>query len=305
MSQGFSSSAYKGRNSWWRYALVLSSVTFYWFVGAYFMVIGARNLLRSCALDELVCEMISGAMPFLFVSLWLVLMVEVLHRRPFRSLITAGAVINFKRIGQGFVFWLSLMALWTGLDMFLWPHHYQWSFDPRRWFLLLLLSLAVVPLKVATEELLFRGYVMQGLRLATRRSWLLMLMSGAIFALPHFNNPEMQRGAFIEGALYYFFWGVVFAAIALKDNGLELAIGVHTAHNLFSYLMVTTPDSVTATPALWVHQATVSPLLCAIGLLVNGGLFYYVFFAGAPAKKSPVYVCAHQACTPNKSNRVL
>lgn len=282
VNKRFLSNVYEGKNGWWRYFLVIGSVVIFWGTFAYLMVVGANDWLTSLSINRLVSRMVSGALPFLFVIIWLAAMVKLLHGRPFRSLINAESGIHYGRIGQGFCLWILLMAGWTGLDMWLSPQHYHWAFDPSRWFWLLPLSALLVPIKTSAEELLFRGYVMQGLRLMTKRPLLLLLMNGFVFALPHLNNPEMLRGSFMLGAFHYFVWGVIFAAITLMDNGLELTLGVHTAHNMFSYLMVGTLDSVVATPTLWIQQVPVAPLASIFVLLINGAIFYGVFFSRLP-----------------------
>ncbi|MEL6775806.1 MAG: CPBP family intramembrane glutamic endopeptidase [Cyanobacteria bacterium J06597_16] len=279
MSKRFLSNVYEGHNGWWRYCFVISSVIVFWGVFAYVLTARSENFLSRLSVHTLVSEMVSGALPFLVVIIWLAIAIKGLHRRSFRSLINAEAGIHYRRMGQGFVVWTMLMATWTGIDICCSPHRYQWAFDPSSWFWLLPLSVALVPIKTSAEELLFRGYLMQGVRLFTKRPLFLLLISGIVFALPHFNNPEMSRGSFLIGALNYFFWGVIFAAMTLKDNGLELSLGVHAANNLFSYLMVATPDSVVVTPALWTYNAPIDPIMSLVGLLVSGAIFYAIFFS--------------------------
>jgi len=284
--QRFLANVYKGKNSWWRYGFVIGSVVIFWAVFAYFMVAGAKDLLADFALDDLATDMVSGALPFLFVIVWLAALVKVLHRRSFVSLINADSGIHYKRMAQGFGLWILLMTAGAGLDMWVSPENYRWAFDPDRWFWLLPLSMLLVPIKTSAEELLFRGYVMQGLRLMTRRPLLLLLINGFVFTLPHLNNPEMLRGSFLSGAVHYFVWGVLFAAMTLLDNGLELSLGVHAANNIFSYLMVGTPDSVVVTPTLWVHSASADPLWSVLRLVVGSVIFYAIFFSRVPRRAS-------------------
>ncbi|WP_201800793.1 hypothetical protein [Dulcicalothrix desertica] len=91
----------------------------------------------------------------------------------------------------------------------------------------------------------------------------------------HLFNPEMQRGAWI--ALFYFGFGALTALITLKDNRLELALGVHAANNL-SFLFVTTKDSVLAVPAMWTAKDIGDPRLEVLMFLLQSLIFYYIFF---------------------------
>lgn len=110
-----------------------------------------------------------------------------------------------------------------------------------------------------------------------------MLFTSLLFAVLHFGNPEMQRG-FVWGALTYFIWGVFLAAITLKDNGLELALAVHAANNLFSFLIMNTQDSVLPTPALLIFGRSIDAKEGLISLLIHAGIFYAVFFGGIARK---------------------
>lgn len=144
----------------------------------------------------------------------------------------------------------------------------------------------LTPIQTSAEELFYRGYLMQGLSLLTRNPVVLTIATSLAFAIPHFNNPEMQRG-FLLGALNYFLWGVFAAVITLQDNGLELALGVHAANNLFIFLFLNTPDSVLPTPAMWTYVGPIHAGEDLIGTLLYSALFYFIFFGGVPRHHSP------------------
>ncbi len=281
MGKRFINNVYEGKNAGWHYLLVLGGVVIYWLFFAYLTEVVAQSMLLKLAFPKLAAQLISGALPFAVVIGWLAIALDKLHNRPLRSLINAEPTLNYKRIAQGFWVWATLAAIWTGLDLWTHPDDYAWTFEPQRWILLFLLSVFLVPVQTSAEELLYRGYMMQGLRLITKNSLVLTGVTGLAFAIPHFGNPEMMRTAFIWGALDYFAWGVIFAAITLKDNGLELSLGVHAANNLFCYLIVGSHDSVVTAPALWVYQV---PMLGAhaswLYLLMDGAIFYAIFFGG-------------------------
>ncbi|GJD17351.1 hypothetical protein RIVM261_023070 [Rivularia sp. IAM M-261] len=74
-----------------------------------------------------------------------------------------------------------------------------------------------------------------------------------------------------------FGFGALTALITLKDNRLELALGVHAANNL-SFLFVTTKDSVLAVPAMWTAKDTGDPRLEVLMFLLQSLIFYYIFF---------------------------
>ena len=57
------------------------------------------------------------------------------------------------------------------------------------------------------------------------------------FALMHAFNPEVQKlGNTL--LIYYFLTGIFLGIITLMDDGLELAIGYHTANNFFTAILI-------------------------------------------------------------------
>lgn len=265
--------------------VVFGIAVIYWLFFSYYTMVGTQNLLAAVGLHTLIVQMVGEAMPFAVEMSWLLFGLSRFHKRSWQSLINAEPTINYRRIAQGFGVWGLQLSIWTGLDLGINPNHYAFNFDWSVWPLLLLLSICLVPIQTSAEELLYRGYLMQGLRLLTKHSFWLITLSSLAFAVPHFSNPEMARGAFVWGALNYFAWGVIVATITLKDNGLELALGIHAANNLFSYLFVTTPDSVVLSPALWIYTTSTDPKWALAGVLIDGAIFYAIFFGGIPRTK--------------------
>ncbi|MFK8185171.1 MAG: lysostaphin resistance A-like protein [Phormidesmis sp.] len=285
MSKRFLDNVYDGENTVWHYIIVIGVVVLYWLLFAYLSMVVTQSLLESMGFHALIARMVSEAVPFAAVIGWLMLMLPELHERSWQSLINAESTINYRRVAQGFAVWGLQISIFAGLAIADNPSHYSFNFDWQEWSLLLILSVCLVPIQTSAEELLFRGYLMQGLRLLTKHPLWLMSLTGLAFAIPHFGNPEMARGDFIWGALDYFTWGVIFAMVTLKDNGLELALGMHAANNLFVYLFVTTPDSAVSSPALFVYEQPIDPSFGFLGLLIEGAIFYAVFFGGIPRYK--------------------
>jgi hypothetical protein len=84
------------------------------------------------------------------------------------------------------------------------------------------------------------------------RGAILITITSLLFTIPHLGNPEMARGE-VWGALGYFGFGVFCAVITLQDQGLELALGVHAANNLFASVLVNSWDSVLPSQALFTY----------------------------------------------------
>ncbi|MBW4614750.1 MAG: CPBP family intramembrane metalloprotease [Desmonostoc vinosum HA7617-LM4] len=178
---------------------------------------------------------------------------------------------------------LLLVALTVG-DCLIEPQYYSWTFNLAQWLPLVPLVLVLTPIQTSAEEFLYRGYLLQGLGLLYRQKTILIIMNSFLFMLPHLGNPEMQRGA-IWMALQYFSWGVFLSAIALKDNRIELSLGVHAANNIFAFLLVNTKDSVSPTPAILTINDPGDPRLSLVIFWVMIAIFYYCFFGRHTRRK--------------------
>jgi membrane protease YdiL (CAAX protease family) len=214
--------------------------------------------------------LISVPVPFLLAGV--AVAVRFIHKRPLRSLITPLARINLWRVLQGFGLFLALAAASSGGWALLGPDRYQLVFHPQQWLLALPLIVVVTTVQASTEELLMRGYLLQTLGLFTRRTWLLAGINGLLFAVPHLTNPEVGLGPVLMFALYFSF-GAFVTLVTLRDNRLELALGMHAANNLFAALIVTHPNSTLPTEAIW-QGGALNPTYNLITFLIGAAIFY-------------------------------
>src|ERR687886_621996 len=306
MSQSYLDIARQGKNSWWRYLLGILVIVFLWLIVGSMVALIFATILITIPLaqsgleteaiqrqlqDQLqiflktpsVGAYVSFNIPSIFFCLGIFLVVMLLHRRSFRTLISADGSVNFKRLLRGFFVWLLLSLIPIPLDYLLNPQNYVFAFNAAQWFLLLPLALILTPIQTSTEEFFFRGYLLQGLGLITKQPFVLIIVTSLLFAIPHFANPEMQRGA-VWLALSYFACAVFLAFITLKDNRLDLALGIHAANNL-RCLFFNTRDSVLPAPAIWMVNDPGDPKLDLVFLLVQSAIFYYIFFGRRSIKE--------------------
>jgi len=209
------------------------------------------------------------------------LAIRFIHQRPFRTLITPAPAIAWGRFFQGFAVWFILSGLMSLVEALLYPGRYAWTLDLRRTIPFVFLALVLVPIQTSAEELFFRGYILQGVGLRLRNIWVLSAISGFLFMTPHFLNPEAAVNYGLMG-FYYFFIGAVMAYVTLRDGRLELALGLHTANNLFSALFANYTVTVMPTPSLF----TVNTLdaVYSVSAAVIGLIVFVLIFAGIPAR---------------------
>jgi len=220
---------------------------------------------------------VSVGFPFIWLGLWLV--VRFIHQRPFTSLITYVRRVSWMRIAQGFGVWLVLGVIAQVIEFAIYPERAQYTFEPNKWLFFLPFVLILTPIQSSAEELLFRGYWMQGIGRLTKNFIILCTINGVLFALPHMLNPEVQAnpGSTLLLFLNYFLTGAALALCTLRDNCLELALGAHAANNLFAGLVVNYKDSALTTPAIFTNPV-LDPVFGLITLILVSIAFYFIIF---------------------------
>ena len=166
-----------------------------------------------------------------------------IHRRPFISIFTTESKINWSRILKGAVLWFLILGMLTLVSYLINPASYKVTFNPSTFGLLLILSLITFPIQASFEEVFFRGYLMQGFGLLTKKPIIPLLATSFLFGLGHvMNGTGMTLSIFplIETVII----GIALGIITLGEGGIETAIGIHVINNLYAVLIVSTPDGI-------------------------------------------------------------
>jgi pimeloyl-ACP methyl ester carboxylesterase len=136
-------------------------------------------------------------------------------------------------------------------------------------------------MKPATEELFFRGYIVQGASTIWTNRVFLAIASAVIFTLPHLLNPEAIAGGWLTVILNYFVGtGLVWVVVSLVDGTTELAIGAHFANNIVAILAIDAPGTVVTAPALFTlseYHATYVALAVLVIVPIFLTIAYKVF----------------------------
>lgn len=207
--------------------------------------------------------------------------VKFIHKRPFGTLLNFTGKLKWGNFFIGFFVFGVLLCAGTAIDYWRNPEAYSISFDPGKFWLTLPLILIMTPIQTTTEELVFRGYVIQSFGLKIKNGMVLSLISGALFTLPHLANPEIyassKMGVFstICMILNYFVVGLVLAMVTIRTNYLEAAIGAHAVNNLFCFLLVSYPDTAIPTYTVF-YTSTLNPVGGFISTAITAALFYLI-----------------------------
>jgi uncharacterized protein len=275
MTNSFIQIAHQGKNDGWRYVLGSLLILFTFVVPGGLVSYG---LLMAYVLNDGNPETrllppdqvnpgdpaVAGVEPlttyvFYNLAFWLFLLgiylaVRFLHGRSLRSLITPASRISWKRLAQGFSVFFILKLVEIGVSYVLTPDDFTLNFQPSTFLVFVGWLLLLTPLQIAAEELFCRGYLLQGIG-SKLGKWMGILLPSALFTVLHGANPEVTSQTTWEGVFsilgYYFMFGAFLAWLTCKDRTLELALGVHAANNIATFLLVTSPNSVLPSPAVF------------------------------------------------------
>ena len=191
---------------------------------------------------------------FMIGLLTLFLCVKYMHKKKFVSIVTSREKIDWNRIFYAFVLWGGVSVLSIFIGIYLTPENYTWNFQPIPFFTLLFVSFVFLPFQTSTEELLFRGYLMQGLGTLVKNRWFPLIITSVIFGLLHGMNPEVERLGYVL-MIFYIGTGLLYGITTLMDEGTELALGLHASNNIVAAFLVTTDWMVFRTDALYIDTS--------------------------------------------------
>jgi uncharacterized protein len=269
-----------GKNQWWRYVVSILIILTSWQI---FGSIPYAVLTLAGKTTNVFYNYLGISFSFIVFIVATALVTRAIHQRPAFSLINPAFRMNWKRIWIGFCVWFLLTALSSVVDAVIHPGTYQLAFSWPGWVWFTLIAIPLTSIQTSAEELFFRGYLLQAFSRSIHSRLVLILLSGVVFAVPHFLNPEMGMG-FGLLALYYFGFGCFLAWITIKSNSLEYALGIHAANNLFAVSIANYNGS--ALPSLSIFISTgIDPLFNLISFLAAAALFILLCRKGITRKK--------------------
>ncbi|RKF03131.1 hypothetical protein C8N26_2121 [Tenacibaculum lutimaris] len=255
----FIQQVYKGENSWWRWLLTILIVMspFLLNFAIYFLLPEVyKGLMEDTAnfQGNKNIFLIENLIPFAVLLVLLIVFVKFVHLRSFTSVVTSRKKVDWNRFFYGFVTWFLMTVFFLFIGYLLAPEEFVWNFKPVPFFLLLTICIILIPIQTSLEELLFRGYLMQGIGILTKTRWVPLIVTSTLFGLMHILNPEVSKlGYGIMG--FYIGTGFLFGIITLLDEGAELALGIHAANNIAAAVLVASNWAVFQTDALFIDHS--------------------------------------------------
>jgi len=295
--QNYLELARQGKNEAWRSVLAVLVMLFAW------QVLGAMPsailLVWLASRGQLQAGNAGGTLPGMdtlagFVALMLAsvfflggiyLAMRFIHRRPIRTLVTPARSLAWGRLLKGFGVWFGLVGLMSLVEALVYPGRYIWTVNPSRFLPFFFLALIFIPIQTSAEELFFRGYLLQQIGPHWKNVWVLSIVSGLLFGLPHLLNPEATVNYPLLG-FYYFAFGFCLAFITLREGKLELALGAHAANNLFSVIIAN--YAITALPSPSLFTIKVLDAVFSVPVAILGMVIFIFLFMGPLRRKEPI-----------------
>lgn len=152
------------------------------------------------------------------------------HRRPMFSWVSSAPTFRIRPLLAGLILWGLPLSVYLAAMGAVSPDGYSPPVESRLADPLQLLFgvvgvAALILLAAASEELVFRGWLLDRLRQARYGVAVAVVISSVLFAVAH---REYQPWRFADLTLV----GAAFAWAAIRSGGLEWGIGLHTGWNL-------------------------------------------------------------------------
>ncbi len=283
--------AYKGKNDLWMYIIMFFVILLGNFIGqipitvkAFFAANGdmqkfiqsGENAFSDLGIDSNLYLFLI-LLSFIFPLFLFILAIKGIHKKKLTWVITSRKKIDWNRFFFGVFIWGTIAVLILGSDILLSPEKYVWNFKPIPFFTLCVVAVLFLPLQTSFEELIFRGYYMQGLALWIKNKWAPLLIMSLVFGLLHMANPEVDKIGY-SILILYVGTGLFFGIVTLMDDGIELVMGMHAINNIMVALFITTDWTVIQTEALFVDISDPSiDLEMLIPLFVTYPIIFFIF----------------------------
>ncbi|MDE5639133.1 MAG: CPBP family intramembrane metalloprotease [Odoribacter sp.] len=280
----FIEQAFTGKNNWTLYILTVLIVFVIMQIASLplmvYLIFTNPEALQNGGLEVITDTNLGLALTLItFVAGFFSLLfcVKYIHRKHYLDIITSRQKFNWQRFFFGAGVWgiLSLIIMLTTIYTSR-NNEVIFQFNFVDFIGLMVISLLLLPFQTAFEEIMFRGYLMQGFALFFKSRWLSVIIVAILFGLMHGANPEVKNFGAEVTLPQYIIMGLLLGFIALKDEGLELAIGLHAANNILAAITFTSDASALQTHALFKDLNPSVSHLDTLILLIAGIIFIAV-----------------------------
>lgn len=164
-------------------------------------------------------------------AVWLTTL--MFRRQGLRKLIGPGPVL--RNFTTAVLIMLPLTLI--GFALSLWSGDAILNLPFSSWLFWMLPALPLLLVQVSSEELIFRGYLLQELAVGFKSRWIWLLLPSFIFGCLHYDPARMGSNALYIVAVTTFF-GMITADVTIRTGNLGAAIGLHFMNNLQAMMLI-------------------------------------------------------------------
>ena len=202
-------------------------------------------------------------LPFAVLLICLIAGIRILHQQSLKSIFTQKSRFNWKLLRRSAIIWFVLSGISDLIISLFQPGNYVFSFSFDTFFIYMLAAVLLISFQVTAEEVLFRSYLLHGFTRLFQNKWVAIISQALLFGVLHGANPEVSTYGLLTTMPFYIGIGLLLGWLSMKFWGLEIAIGLHFANNLYATAMVTFADSAISSPAIF----TISNYQPEVGLI--------------------------------------
>jgi membrane protease YdiL (CAAX protease family) len=285
-------SSFSGKNNFWRYLIMILAV----FAASntigsipLFVSLGMRSVADPTVVTRLAEDpsnltvlgissntgLLMMLFPFIIGLIVFIVLVKPLNDRSLKRIINGTESFRWNRFFISALVWTMISAIYLFINIKADPSNFSLNNISLTLIPLILISVLLIPLQAALEEILFRGYLMQGFTVIFRNRFLPLIVTSVMFGLIHGLNPEVKAFGLWTMLPQYFIFGLIFGIMTILDDGIEAAIGAHAANNAFICIMITNGSSALQTQAVFA-QHNFYPWLDFSTMLIMGVLIILI-----------------------------
>lgn len=184
---------------------------------------------------------------FVFAAVGFYVGIRFLHHKTLTSVLTGYDKFRFGRFWFSFAVWTTFLIVSVLINYIFFPDELVINFNLQGFIISSLIMIAFMPIQTGLEEVVFRGYFLQGLSQVFKNGIVPLLITSFLFGAAHMSNPEVVKFGWPIMLTYYTSFALFMGCLTLLDEGLELAFGIHFANNIISSILLSSPSSVIKT----------------------------------------------------------
>lgn len=159
----------------------------------------------------------------------LIVAMKYIHKRKFLTLITVNSKLKLSNIVKSTIVYFILRMIVDLTYSYVNDNPIHFECNLSEYLLFFFVTIFFTAIQICFDEFFNRGFLFQNLVFYFRYPVIALFLTSFIFASAHLQS--------LEYFIFYFFTALLFCLITILSNSLELAIGIHFMHNIFSSIL--------------------------------------------------------------------